>query len=321
MIGCWIASEPWTTSRAQADARDEAHRHYEAGVLAFDELRFADSAAEFEQAYALAPAWQVLYNLGTVYAALGRPLQAIDAFGHYLEQADSSIGPERRQQVQAEIAKQRAKTGLLEIRVDATRAAIRVDGRPVGRSPLPEPIRLAAGSHRVDVEREGFRAQTRQAVAVGANQRRVLELSLLPLAQSSAAGFEATPLAAADIPAPPKPDSDPGAVQRIAGFSLGGAGLVGVATGAIVAGLGQGKHNDAVDLAYRGQWPEARSLEAEADRQKTLGFVTLGVGSAFVVAGVILVLLAPDAEPVAPRLRVSGWAATGSAGVVMHRSW
>jgi len=135
--------------------------------------------------------------------------------------------------------------------------------------------------------------------------------------QSSAPVREAAPPTAAA----PAPDSDPGATYRIAGFSVAGAGLVGIAAGAIVAGLGQGKHNDAVDLAYAGQRPQAVALESEAERQKTLGFVTLGVGSTFVVAGVILALLAPDAVPATATLRMSGWASTASAGVVMQRSW
>jgi tetratricopeptide (TPR) repeat protein len=265
-----ISSLPLISSNvAHADARQEAHRHYEAGVRAFDELRFADAAAEFERAYAQAPAWQVLYNLGTVYVALGRCVEAAATLERYLQQADDSVGPERPVQVQAEIAKQRAKTGSPGARVDASRTEITAPPQTVP-----------------------------------------------PMAASAAQ---------------PESDTDPGSVHRIVGLSLGAAGLAGVAVGVVVAGLGQGKHNDAVELWHHGHPPdqainatevaEAHALEDAANRQKTAGFATIGVGAAFVLAGVARIWLAPDAAPAIVSWRVSGWASMAASGVVMQRSW
>jgi tetratricopeptide (TPR) repeat protein len=320
-FGCLLSgSVLLAANAARADAKQDARDHFEAGVAASQQERFADAATEFERAYELEPAWQVLYNLGAVYAALGRPVEAVDAFERYLDQADASVDAERRRQVHVEIDKQRAKTGWLDLRVNETGAEVRIDAQAVGVTPLPAALLLAAGAHSIEVSREGQRLEQREAL-VTAGRKTVIDVNLVPIAERSIVAPVGTS-AVQPSPSHAAADSDTGTTQRIIGWSLGGVGLVGVVIGSVVAAKGQMKHLDAVDLAKNGERSKAEEYESEADRQKTLGFATLGVSGAVFIAGVIVLLSAPSASrATAAALQVSGWASASSSGVIVRRNW
>ena len=137
-------------ARAQADAKSAAHEHFAKGVAAFDDRRFGEAAEEFDAAYKLWPAFVVLYNIGQVNVALGRSVEAVDAFDKYLKQGASSVTAERRREVEGEIEKQTARIGTLSIRTFPEEAEVRVDGRFVGKTPLARAVRVNAGRHTIE---------------------------------------------------------------------------------------------------------------------------------------------------------------------------
>ena len=80
------------------------------------------------EAYKLSPAFKLLYNIGQVDVALGRSVEAVDAFDRYLKQGAAAIPEERRREVAAEIDKQLARIGTISIRTFPDGAEIRIDG-------------------------------------------------------------------------------------------------------------------------------------------------------------------------------------------------
>ena len=57
----------------------EARERFDRGLRLFDEGDSAGALAEFKRAHELVPNQLVLFNIGLVYAALGRPVEATDA--------------------------------------------------------------------------------------------------------------------------------------------------------------------------------------------------------------------------------------------------
>ena len=61
-------------SRSAADEnsfrKDEAGRHFEAGIQRSKKRDFAAALTEFETAHNILPRYEVLYNIGLVYAAI-----------------------------------------------------------------------------------------------------------------------------------------------------------------------------------------------------------------------------------------------------------
>src|SRR5258708_26663650 len=94
-------------SEAFGQGRSEANEHFEKGVAAFRAKRLLDAVAEFEQAYRISPAYQVLYNIGMVDVALDRHADACRALTSYLADGGSAIFADRKAGIEAELERQR----------------------------------------------------------------------------------------------------------------------------------------------------------------------------------------------------------------------
>ena len=126
-----------------------AAAHYARGIDLAKQGLYEAALEQFNQAYAKSPHFAVLYNIGQAQIALGRPLEAIEALSTYLRDGADKVPLSRREQVQAQIALLETKLAELTIASDTPGVAIRVDDRDVGRTPLFQPIRLAAGTHKI----------------------------------------------------------------------------------------------------------------------------------------------------------------------------
>ena len=123
----------------------EASEHFKRGTAAFDEKRYGDALDEFEKAYAVVPAFAVLYNLGQVHVLLGHPVEAADAFEKYLAQGAGAIPLERRAAVEKELETQRAKTGQLTIAADPPSGAENENVAERTAPVMPVPSAIANG--------------------------------------------------------------------------------------------------------------------------------------------------------------------------------
>ena len=203
---------------AQSD-QENARRHFERALELADKGIYAEAAEEFERAYQIAPRPTVLFNLAQIYVVLGRPIQAIDTFRRYLAQGDPQITAERRAQVEEEIARQASRVGFLVVETDVAGAVIRVDGAPVGTTPLSSPISVEIGVHSVSAAREGFQG-AEQSITVAGQETRSVRLMLPPSPRPIDPAATATPDAV----------EKPRDRWRLAGYAIGGVGLAAAAT-------------------------------------------------------------------------------------------
>ena len=187
---------------AQTDNKSVAREHFEKGVAAFADRRFAEAAEEFDAAYRISPAFVVLYNIGQVNVALGRSVEAVEAFDKYLKQGASTVSSERKREVKAEIEKQLARIGMISVRTFPEGAALRVDGSLIGVTPLPRPLRVNAGRHNVEAILAGHAPQVRE-VDVAGRAEMALELTLEPVVASAPPPIAAAAGRPAIAPPPP----------------------------------------------------------------------------------------------------------------------
>jgi tetratricopeptide (TPR) repeat protein len=285
----------------------QAALHFEAGVRAFEEQRFADAASEFERSYQIQPAFEVLYNLGIVYAALGRPIEAVDAFERHLEQGGAAISRERHAEVERELDRQRAKLAQLDITVSEPGAELQLDAHVLGQAPFQRTFAVASGKHVVEVSLTGFQPQrTELNLSPGQTLRLAPTLVRVPARRVTMA------------PAAP---SRIGLGQRIAGYVLGGAGLGTTVAGIVLVAKGQKQHFDAVDKANAGDRPEAEALESSADHKKLIGWTVTGIGGAALLGGIVLLWTAPNIAAPRASAHVFPWAAASSGGLVVEGRW
>ena len=104
----------------------------------------------------------------------------MSAFEKYLAQGADAVSPDRRQEVRAEIEKQRALIGAITVRTVPESAEVRVDGVLVGTTPLAQPVLVSAGMHTVDALHAGYVSRLRELTVAGMAQIEI-ELRLDPV--------------------------------------------------------------------------------------------------------------------------------------------
>ncbi|MFY2563801.1 TonB-dependent receptor domain-containing protein [Corallococcus terminator] len=96
-----------------ADARLEARRHFRNGMSLIGKKDYDEGIAELEQAYAIKPHPNVLYNIARAYQDAGRTAEALDAYKRYV--ASSPVdGPSVEATIAALEEKQRANEATAE---------------------------------------------------------------------------------------------------------------------------------------------------------------------------------------------------------------
>jgi tetratricopeptide (TPR) repeat protein len=116
-VGALVSALCLTTINAAAEpdaaAKADAAKRFDRGLSLFDEGDNAGALAEFKQVYSTLPNPVVLYNIGLVYAAMQRPVEAVDALKQVV--GEPSLSPGQHQRAQSTLSDQEARIGRLSI--------------------------------------------------------------------------------------------------------------------------------------------------------------------------------------------------------------
>jgi hypothetical protein len=156
---------PPTTSAPSPDVKAEARERFDRGLHLFEKGENAGALAEFKRAYQLIPNPVVLYNVGLVYAATGRPVDAVDTLTQFLADPGTATAEEKTHA--AGVRDDQAKRIAQLVVLTDHPAKVEVDGVEVGHTPLSVPLRVASGSHVVAIEAAGFLGSRREVTLAG----------------------------------------------------------------------------------------------------------------------------------------------------------
>ncbi|MBX3221955.1 MAG: PEGA domain-containing protein [Labilithrix sp.] len=193
-VPAWAAGDEFDERRMQAQAL------YDQGV----KLETSDPKAALgalRSSYEIHSNFRVLYNIARVCARLGDKDCATRSFEQYLKDGGAEIPTKRRKEVEAELKAltPRSKTTIM-VTSSVRGAFVKIDGSVVGQTPLPAPVPVSAGKHKVVLVADGNVIEKTVHVAAGSSENVVLE-----------AKKEETPAPApAPVPAPaPAPTPEP----------------------------------------------------------------------------------------------------------------
>ncbi|HXI60333.1 MAG TPA: PEGA domain-containing protein [Polyangia bacterium] len=171
-------ASPPAGAAASPATKAEARERFDRGVRLFEKGENAGALAEFKRAYELIPNPLVLYNMGLVYAAMNRPIEATDALQTFL--ASGAVAPSSEQRKKAERVRAEQATRIAQLMVVTdSPATIEVDGIEAGRTPLQKPIRVAIGAHVVAAVAPGF-LPTRKELTLPGQVTETVVLNLTP---------------------------------------------------------------------------------------------------------------------------------------------
>jgi tetratricopeptide (TPR) repeat protein len=292
-------------------ATKKAKELFGAGQKLYQQGQYAEAIARFEEAYSAKPHPVIYFNIGRCYEELGRTGEALKAYKTYLR-----LSPEAkdRNQVAESIANLERKLrekGLQQLTVVAepAGAAIEIDGKPLGVSPLT--VDLTTGDHRLAVTLAGY-DRIERTITMTLGQASELNVTLVkaseltppvrsdtPVAGSST-GPSVTPTttsqpaAGGEIrtePLAPKPKP-----KRLWTYVAGGIAVAGLGAG---IGLGVAADGEAKTLVAgqeivvdgqptRQPWPDATARHDRAVALATGANVSYGLAGAALITAVVL---------------------------------
>ncbi|HVJ14180.1 MAG TPA: hypothetical protein VM686_02010 [Polyangiaceae bacterium] len=289
LLGAALPAPCFAQSSAETPEVARARESFEHGLKLFESGQHRQALAEFQRAYSLAPSFRIFYNIGLVNVALGDAAAAIQAFQRYLREGADKVPAARREQVEHEIARLSQRAAALIVDVDTAEAAVMIDGKPAGKSPLEGRVWLNPGRYRVSVSSGSARRE--QDVELTAGAERVLR-------------FE---LAKSEAPAPAvQPSEEPVAEQSESGSSVpwvawGVTAALGVGAG-VTGGLALSAKSDEDELKKTEDVSKGELEDARDDVARWALVSDVFLAATVVSAGVSLYLtLSPggDEKPAA----------------------
>jgi hypothetical protein len=279
----------------RADGREEAKRHFEAGMTLLETDDFAGAAAAFESSVRDFPTKTSLFNLANCYKALQRYGESLEV----LHRLDAEFGGAMGEELEAETAKLRRTlenlVGHLVVESSPTGATIRVDGREAGKAPLGRPLVLGPGDHEVEASLEGYAAQKRIVRVESRGDAAVsFELQKVEAATPEGDPDSAIPEPVAPPPPPPPPAERPAAGHGAlwtGGWVVAGLGAAIMVAGGVTGGMALATGNE-LESDYPDGVPRDKKSEVDGmDRLAVATDVLLGVGGAALVAGVVMLVV------------------------------
>jgi hypothetical protein len=296
-----------SAARAQ-NASDQAAAEalFHEGRKLYDEGRYPEACAKFAESQRLDPAPGTLLNLAGCYEKNGQTASAWVTF-----KSAMSAAHQKGRSDWEDLARQRAAAleptlSRLTIVVDAPAdgLVVRRDGEEVGRAEWGTPIPVDPGTHVVDASAPQ-RLPHKQSIDVG-GRGATATVTVHELAHDAGAGGGA-----------PAESPHDGATQRIVGFALTGAGVVGLGVSAVFGLVAMNKENDALNHECNAQGlctPHGVQLGQDAKSAATASTIAFGLGAAAVAGGLVLYFSAPrrSTAPATVGLRVAPTRGGGS---------
>jgi hypothetical protein len=243
-------SPPSTDPQAKAEAQSlltEGSGRYEKGD-------YAGALEKFNAAYAAYPSPKLMFNIGQANRDLSRPVEALEAFEKFLA-GDLDASPETTADARKSLAELRNSLGRIRIDCETDGAEVSVDGKSVGRTPLPQPIWSTPGHHQVTAS-HALTALALENVEVTAGSVQNVTLRLHALAIPVDTPPSAQPAVAPTPPAEPDMQDGQRPVAGREGWWLGrrwtwvaAGSTVLLAAGAITAGLSMQSKYDSLNAS------------------------------------------------------------------------
>jgi hypothetical protein len=273
----------------------------------FESGRYEEAYGIYVKLWASRQTYDIAANLAQAELELGKRRDAAEHIAYALRAFPMSSGRERRAALERELAGLRKDLGVVRIQVTVEGAEVLIDGRPIGKAPIPGEVFVDPGARVIEARHPGYE-----------DARKTIEV-----AREATADVTLDPAKARDKPPAPPPAPPPPAVgQGYAPVIFGGAVsalLLGTAIGLTVAANGEDADADAKLEALKAAGvlcpgpegcAELKTLRGNKDTYHNLAVAAYG-GSGLALAGTILYLVyrptgseAPQAVGVRPAIVV-----------------
>lgn len=179
---------PGAAASAPSPNQQRAKELFTEGMAAAAAKDWKTAREKLNDAFTLHPHWQIAANLGRVEVELGWSQEAAGHLEYFLKNVDPSQVPQadidQAKTLQLDVAR---KLATVTVVVDVPEADVLVDGKVVGKSPLPGRLFLHPGTKLLEARREGYEtAKERLSLNAGSTQQVVFEMKAAKAGAGSA---------------------------------------------------------------------------------------------------------------------------------------
>lgn len=286
---------------------ERAKQFYDQGNALYDQEKVKEAEEAYQKAWDLQHSSYIAANLGNVELLLGQKCEAAEHLQFAYDEFPPVGKPEEKAHLLELVKKARRQMAYLDVDVDVAGAEVRVDGKPMGTSPLPRELCVEQGFRTVEARRAGYNGASKKPHAVN-GLATVVALHLTPRPTSFFDGKSAAVIAV-------------------------GGGLTAVGLGLGIGGMVDANTKRSRTRELQGQLPvdqctdtqglclELDSALADVDTSTNLAIVGfVGAGVAAVATGVYLFWpsAGPSAETSTPAVALTLVpVVTGSSGGLM----
>ncbi len=217
------------------DATARAEQLFKQGRQAYMHGDYQRAVDAQHQAWQITQSFDIAANLGQAELKIEHYRDAATHLAYALDHFPPSAKADARARLKQTFEQARAKVSALSLTVQPERADVRIDGKPAP-TPLPDPLFLDPGPHKITASLPGYVADARDVTSVAGDTQ---QIAITLKAQSAAAPSPApapitTAPAASPTSAPPTsaPPADSGGPSAKTIVVVTGAGLTVIALGA-----------------------------------------------------------------------------------------
>lgn len=299
-------------AEASAAQKAAAESLFDDALKAMKAGHFADACPKLEESERIDPAIGTLLYLAECYEKSGRTASAWATFREAASAAQAQGEVERTRVAAARADRLQPSLSRLTLKVVPETAQIpslRVTRENVAIAKTLFGIALPVdpGKYHIVASADGYQSYEADIEVLANADSKSLEIPALLKASGDTAAIAAPPAGASganpSTPTPaPNPESAPSSGRnglRTAAYVTGALGIVSLGVGTYFGVKAISKNNDAKDHCPGGTTcndPLGESLTNDAQSAATVSNITVGIGAAFVVAGVVLYLTSAPKE-------------------------
>jgi hypothetical protein len=333
-VAAWSHPRP-AVAQPSASDRAAAETLFNQGVELLEKNQAAEACPKLQESQRLDPGVGTLLYLADCYKQIGKTASAWGTFREAAYAASAAGQKDREELATKEAAALEAVLSKLVISVEQPETpGIKVlrDGQEVGRALWDSPVPVDPGKSVVSAEAPGMTPWKQELdipAGAGSTSVRVPALAPAPVAIAAPPPVLAPQRTAKPLPAPP-PDRQPGGgggVQRglgWLGFGLGAVGIVGSGVLGLVAKANYESSSDGCRKEDDDTLCSAAAIDdgESAQSMATAATVTLGVGAALFVGGIVMVVTAPSTRSgAAPKVTLTAQGGPGRGRLSLEGTW
>jgi serine/threonine-protein kinase len=306
-----------------AGQRATAEALFQQAAQLMEQKKFNEACEQFAASQELDPGLGTTLYLADCYEQAGKTASAWALFQEAADGARRVQQADREQIANERAANLKGRLSKLELRVSAARRVpgleLRINDAPVPAASWNVPMPVDPGHARIEARAPGKKPWLVEIKVADGPANQVVEVAELANAPQPMSTDSASVLGEKLAP------HDPGSTQRMIGYVVGAAGVVGLAVGGYFGYRALSLNKDS-KANCRAEDPNACTSEGAATRKDaqtaaTVSTITSIGGGALLGTGLTLVFTAPSAAPTNARGGLPAQAASPGFGLQLRGAW